>query len=174
MFEQNYYFHGRHSEQADALYANISNVEGVTHKLFPRLLDVLLCAPLVGFLYQRKAPLDSSAARSNVMAEQMIREKKRLETVYNLIAILDKNEEADINRRLDLAFRHVDEEDEKKGMELFNAYARGGVEVLYENIIDGQTSEEVIIGNLVDFVNDFDEKFNNSLGVSADYSVVNI
>ena len=163
MFTENYYFYGLHAQQATALYQNISNVDGVNRKVFNRLVDVLVCAPLVGFLYQRKADLDQTTeGRANVMAEQVIREQKRLETDYCLITLLDKEEEPDINKRLDRAFRGVDE-DVKKGRELFDAYARGGVEVLYENIIGTTNDESEIIGNLYDFVNDFEERFNASI-----------
>ena len=51
-------------------------------------------------------------------------------------------------------------------MELFDAYTRGGVEVLHEKLIEGVSDPSECISRLYEFVEEFDERFNE--GVTSD------
>ena len=63
--------------------------------------------------------------------------------------------------RLDKAFRRfgADEAD----LQLFDAYVLGGVEVLYEKLIDGSTDPAEYINRMYDFVEEFNERFNEGI-----------
>lgn len=108
---------------------------------FSRYLDIYTLAPLVGFLYQRKGKknevvriADKDCTRS-VMLEEVLQGRPRLEFAYRLILLLDAEHEPDVEARIDKAFRTEpgkNWEDEQ----LFDAYMLGGIEVLYEQLVD--------------------------------------
>ena len=82
----------------------------------------------------------------------------RLLFTYQLLMILDKASEPDLNERLRRAFQANDELS-KAGFDLYNDYARGGIEVLYENLVENAASPEDLLMKLVDFVDDFNSRF---------------
>ena len=48
-------------------------------------------------------------------------------------------------------------------MELFDSYVRGGIDVLYEKLIENATSPDEYINNLYDFITEFEERFNQDI-----------
>ena len=52
---------------------------------------------------------------------------------------------------MDKAFRYFDEKD----LEVFNSYVRGGIEVLYEEIIKKSPTSENYIENFYKFIDEF-------------------
>ena len=56
MFDKEYSFRGRHAERVNKLTAKF----GDTTSLFERNFDVYIMAPIVGFLYGRRADLDKT------------------------------------------------------------------------------------------------------------------
>ena len=77
---------------------------------------------------------------------------------YELLMILDKQSEPDLNERIRRAFRAT-EKLAKSGMELYDAYALGGIELLHEKLIDGAATPDDLIRNLMDFTDEWNEKF---------------
>ena len=45
----------------------------------------------------------------------------------------------------------------------FDSYVRGGVDVLYEKLIEGVSSPDEYVMRLYDFVEEFQEKFNEEM-----------
>ena len=84
---------------------------------------------------------------------------------FRLIMLLDKKYEPDEDNRIDKAFRHMGENPADE--ERFDSYVRGGVDVLYEKLIEGATEPENYINNLFEFVEEFQDRFNSE--VSSDY-----
>ena len=84
-----------------------------------------------------------------------------------MIMILDKNHESDFNERLNKAFRYYGSEKAAPDEELYESYVRGGVEVLYEKLIANTTSEEDYLTNLYDFLEEFDERYNQSVSTDS-------
>ena len=66
MFDKEYSFRGSHAEKVIKLTAVFDNNK---NKLFNRNLDVYLIAPIVGFLYNRKADLDRSGESTKIFPE---------------------------------------------------------------------------------------------------------
>jgi hypothetical protein len=165
VFDKQYEFQGKHAEMVYALRSDSSGSERPAESLFRRFIDVYLIAPLVGFLYSRKAPVDSEskAEPRSIFAETIIGEKERLTLNYRLIMLLDGRREFDINIRVGKAFREIDDDLVKSNMDLYDSYVRGGVEVLYEKLIGTAKTEEEWIGNMMDFVIDFEERFTTVL-----------
>ena len=80
---------------------------------------------------------------------------------FRLIMLLDKQYESDEDKRIDKAFKHMGENPADE--ERFDSYVRGGVDVLYEKLIEGATDPEDYINNLFEFVEEFQDRFNSEV-----------
>ena len=159
MFDKEYSFKGIHAEKVSKLTAKFDE----TTSLFERNFDVYMMAPIVGFLYGRKADLDkNNNETTKIFPDILMREKDNLMFNYRLIMLLDKNNEPELDKRIDKAFRLYGKEEAKPDEELFEQYVRGGVDVLYEKLIGNATTPEDYIKNLYDFMEDFDDRYNVS------------
>ncbi|ERI06371.1 hypothetical protein [Atopobium sp. oral taxon 810] len=165
LFRSQVRFYGKHGLYLEALTpdaqdAKDESLSEIARKkyLFKAVVDIYSIAPLVGYLYQRKAPRDGSEQTKNIFEGALSNHYDRLLFSYQLLMILDKASEPDLNERLRRAFQ-ADDDVAKIGSDLFNDYARGGIEVLYENLIEGVDSPETMLMKLVDFVDDFDSHF---------------
>ena len=78
-----------------------------------------------------------------------------------LIMLLDTDYEPDEDKRIDKAFRHMGEDPHDE--ERFDAYVRGGVDVLYEKLIEGVTDTDDYVNRLYDFLDEFNERFNEEV-----------
>ena len=167
MFDKQYRFKGRHAYRADML-TNIIDPDS-KFKVFNRNIDVYVNAPLVGFLYNRKAEVDSlknpetnQVYDENIFVEQIINASEHLTFNYQLIMLLDKAYEPDEEIRINKAFRNIGKD--KQDEELFDSYVRGGVDVLYEKVLENANGDaDTIINNLYDFLDDFNDRFNKSI-----------
>lgn len=71
--------------------------------------------------------------------------------------LLDERENISYEKRIDRAFRSdYDENIKKENMEIFDRYALGGIEVIYEIFENDLGSREDLLFHLVEFL-DFDE-----------------
>lgn len=61
MFDKQYRFRGSHAERVTKLTSQFESISGT--KVFERNVDVLCDAPLIGFLYNRRADLDNTKIR---------------------------------------------------------------------------------------------------------------
>jgi len=161
MFDKEYSFRGKHAEHVIKLTAEYDNKH---HKLFQTNYDVYAIAPIVGFLYQRKAELDKSTDEvTKVFGDKMMKEKQNLLFNYRLIMLLDEKHEHDFNKRIDKAFRDYETEKAIPDEELYEDYVRGGVEVLFEKLIQPASNAEDYLKNLYDFMEEFDERYNEAV-----------
>ena len=160
MFDKQYRFTGSHAEKVNALTAIFD--EDSKAKLFERNLDVYINAPLIGFLYGRKGTKDTDGEISpqNIFPEQMINASDELKFILRLILLLDTTHEPNEDDRLDKAFRHFGQEDD---LSLFDQYVLGGVDVLYEKLIEGAGEPTEYINRLYDFMEEFNERFNEDV-----------
>lgn len=155
MFDKEYSFRGKHAVMVEELTAVLST----TGESF-RNFDVYLLAPLIGFLYNERADKDSDSHTTKVFAEIMMKNSDDLEFNYRLIMLLDKDYEPDSDKRIDKAFRGQETQED---MERYDSYVRGGVEKLYEKIIKGNNTEEEYMSKLFDFLEEFDERYNQKI-----------
>ena len=168
MFDKQYRFRGRHAVRVDKLTGVFDSDSKA--KLFDRNVDVYTNAPLVGFLYGRRAEIDNEknpetnqVYNQNVMGDRVIYSQEELTFNFRLIMLLDKDYEPDEDKRIDKAFRHMG--DDPADEERFNSYVRGGVDVLYEKIIEGASSLDDFISRLYDFIEEFHERFHEETNV---------
>lgn len=156
IFNGDYQFKGTHAEKVNRLTADI----GKSNKsLFNRNLDVYILAPIIGFLYTRTAELDSSSKTANVLFDAMSKELNTLWFNYRLIMLLDKKNEPDLEKRIDKAFRFYGKEQAVPDEERYESFVRGGVDILFEKLIEPSNSEEDYLKNLYDFMEEFEERY---------------
>lgn len=165
MFDKEYSFRGKHAGYVIKLTAEYDDKH---HKLFGTNYDVYAIAPIVGFLYQRKAELDkSSAENTKIFPDKLIKEQQNLQFNYRLIMLLDEKHESDFNERINKAFRYYGQSNAGPDEELYESYVRGGVEVLYEKLIEPARNAEDYLKNLYDFMEEFDERYNGSISTDS-------
>lgn len=166
IFDHEYFFHGVHAERLVALTSQFGSSSFM--KLFQRNVDVFMIAPIVGFIYGRRADLDNSQPDRTINFAQMTYCKNDLLFNYRLISLLDSNYEADSSKRLDKAFRYMGtpqaEADEKR----YEEYLRGGIDVLYEKLVQPGSDYQK---NLIAFLEDFNDRYLHS---DDDVSLVDI
>ena len=158
MFDKQYRFTGTHAEKVNALTAIFD--EAAKAKLFDRNLDVYINAPIIGFLHKRKGVknTNSEIADQNIFPEQMRDNAELLKYIFRLILILDTENEPNEELRMDKAFKTFG--DDESDIALFDAYVLGGVEVLYEKLIEGSNDPTEYVNRMYDFVEEFNDRFN--------------
>lgn len=166
MFDKQYRFRGRHALRVDALTSVFDSVSRA--KLFDRNVDVYANAPLIGFLYGRTADVDDTknpetnqVYSQNVMGDRVIYSQEELLFNFRLIMLLDKSYEPDEEARINKAFRHMGEDPNDEAR--FDSYVRGGIDVLYEKLIEGANSPDDFVNHLFDFIEEFNERFNEDI-----------
>lgn len=166
MFDKQYRFKGRHAVRVDKLTGVFDNISKA--KLFERNVDVYTNAPLIGFLYGRlaepddeKNPENGQIYNQNVMGDRVIYSQEELMFNFRLIMLLDAGYEPDVQERINKAFRHMGEDPADE--ERFDSYVRGGVDVLYEKLIEGADSPNDYVTKLYEFLDEFQERFNSSI-----------
>lgn len=158
MFDKQYRFTGTHAEKVNALTAIFD--EAAKAKLFDRNLDVYINAPIIGFLHKRKGVKNTNSEISdqNIFPEQMRDNAELLKYIFRLILILDTENEPNEELRMDKAFKTFG--DDESDLALFDAYVLGGVEVLYEKLIEGSNDPTEYVNRMYDFVEEFNDRFN--------------
>lgn len=157
MFDKEYSFRGIHAEKVIKLTAKFDR----DNQLFARNLDVYMAAPIIGFLYGRKADLDKGTETTKIFPDILMREQPNLKFNYRLIILLDKENEPNFDERVNKAFRYYGSEKVLDDEQLYEQYVRGGVDVLYEKLIETAKNSEDYLKNLYDFLEDFEERYNS-------------
>lgn len=159
MFDKEYYFKGKHADIVITLTSQFNS--DINSKLFQRNIDIYLIAPIIGFLYGRKAEVSIGTERV-INHTQLIYEKLNLIFNYRLIMMLDKNNEPDELERINKAFRYINTDKATDDENLYESYVRGGIEILNEKLILPSKNPEDYILNLYDFLEEFDERYNQA------------
>lgn len=143
------------------------------NKLFSRNIDVYMAAPLIGYVNGIKEDIDKSDQYSEVIrkigTQALLNEEKQLDMIYRLIMLLDSTTKMTTEEKINRAFRDDSNKDltdkHQNNMELFNSYVRGGITILYEEIIKDATVKEDYFKNINDYIKKFNE---NVTGISED------
>lgn len=115
-------------------------------KLYDDYIDVYMNAAVLGYMYSKTEERDNeSTDRARIYADAFSNHREECIFLFRLITLLD-DEDISIEDRLDRAFRYdsnPEKEDElKKCIDIFNAYARGGIEYMYSLFTTGCTSRD--------------------------------
>jgi len=166
LFNKEYTFKGGHAERVEKLTAKLGKKN---LQLFNRNIDVYMMAPLVGFCYQRQAEPDDTpkAETTKIFPEQLIKEKDSLWFAYRLIMLLDEKHEKSFEERVNKAFRYYGKPEAEADEALFDSYVLGGVDLLYEKLLENGHGEEDYINNLYDFLSEFNERYSGIIQKSS-------
>lgn len=171
LFRKAYRFYGMHAFKARQLYSVIDSKTKA--QIFRYAKDFYAYAPLVGYLYNRRAGLDHTKDKETgetydltVMAEQVGSISEILSFNYCLIMLLDSEYEPEAEKRVDKAFRNVGKD--PADVARFDEYVRGGIDVLYEKLIEGANKDsDEFAARIFDFVSDIEERYNNGLDLDT-------
>lgn len=165
MFENDYVFKGKHANMVTRLTSEIDSE--TKFKLFDRNVDVLIIAPIVGFLYGRTARRDESVQTDNVKKinyQQMSNESDNLKFNYQLIMLLHEKDKIEIEQRLNRAFRYTKDSPEiEECYKIYEQYILGGIEVLDEKLLVDATNVDDYINNIYNFINDYNDRYNKTI-----------
>ncbi len=162
MFDKEYSFYGLHAEKVNKLTAPFDSNSSV--KLFNRNLDVYILAPIIGFIYGRKSIIDKSISlTASIFPEQLLKEQQTLKYIYQLIMLVDNKKELSFEDRLNKAFRNYSRENSFDDQILYEQYVLGGVEVLYEKLIESNKAIGGYINTFYDFIDEFHERYHNDI-----------
>lgn len=168
MFDKPYRLRGVHAKKARELVAVFDGDSKA--QFFKYAKDIYAFAPLVGYLYNRRAELDHTKSEEtgdeldyNIMAEQVLSVQEELTLNYCLIMLLDSSYESNEEERLDKAFRYIGKKPEDEAR--FDEYVRGGIDVLYEKLIEGKGEPDDYVKRLYDFLEEIQERFNDDVDV---------
>ena len=161
MFDKEYRFVGKHAEMVKRLTSVIGpNLSG---KIFETNYDVYVVAPLVGYLYNKKAPVDKENQADSVtkiFRDKMMDETETLKYNYRMLMLLIFRDSSPEERtRIAFKLDNNDEEREKYDM-LYDEYVRGGVEVIYNHIFEDADDVDGYLMNLYEFLDDFNNRYN--------------
>ena len=165
IFNGDYLFKGKHADKVNRLTAAFGKSNNY---LFNRNLDVYILAPIVGFLYNCTADTDSSGNHASIKFDAISRELTTLWFNYRLIMLLDKKYEPDFEKRVDKAFRFYGKEQALPDEERYEAFVRGGIDVLFEKLIESSNTEEDYLSNLYDFMEEFEDRYGQSIDEIVD------
>ena len=131
------YFHsdvvlsGKHARYCDALWEQ----NQIKNSYFARLVDLYMVAAIVGFRARRKAKPDNSDEDKRTIQTAQIVNLTVLQDLMKLF-ILEDDDSIDEETRVNRAFRGPKSEEEfKENVDMFNDYVRGGIEILYEELV---------------------------------------
>lgn len=167
MFNGDIVIKGRQAIYVKMLTADLGS--STNAKIFKRNLDVVLIAPIVGMLFNRKsAPVkkvSTDDTDTKVFYQQVASIKDQLEYNFRMITLLENKDVLSIEDRCNLAFRYDrDDEKRKPADEVYNAYMYGGIEILYEKIFgnDAKTPNDYL-RNYFEFLMEFKERYDEIL-----------
>lgn len=152
LFDKEFEFKGKHATYCRFLKDEI--------KLFKTFREVYTVSAIIGFLNSTKSHIDDEKVQpASILPSELAQKRPALTYIYRLIMLLDEVDGFDIKNYQDRTFRDdadVEEHPEKVkvNMELFNAYAMGGLEILYDKFKDCREKIEVV-NTLYDFLDDF-------------------
>lgn len=162
MFNKEYSFKGVHADKVKSLTMEFDNNK---NKLFMRNVDVYMLAPIVGFLYQRRSDIDNNSdSNTKVFLGQLMDNNDQLTFNFKLIMLLDKKYEPDSEKRIEKAFKgDISAADELR----YEQYVRGGVDVLYEKLMENVNSANDYVIRLYDFLEEFDNRYNQTIDIDT-------
>lgn len=128
------FFVGKHRDYVDQLWKQGK----IQESYFRRLVDLYAIAAIVGLKAKRRSPevRDESDVKRTVQMKQLNENYQTLIPIMRIILIMDDSRNMTFEEKLESAFAiPEDETTYKANMELFNSYARGGIEYLYEHLV---------------------------------------
>lgn len=164
MFDREYAFRGSHAVKVKKLTTSFDN-DG--HSFFITNVNLYAFAPIVGFLYREKDDIDKSIdENTKIFTDALLKNKDQLVFNYRLIMMLDKENEPDVEERMNKAFKYFGTEKAKRDEELYNQYVLGGVNKIYEKLMGNEKINEDYLRNLFKFMQEIENRYNKTTSES--------
>ena len=164
LFHKNIVIYGKHSQYLKALVAKPDTE--LKLGLFERAVDVLVAASVIGKIYNRKAEPDSTKKvngeeiKTTMFVEQITTVLPDLLLNYRMIMLLEDKENLPVEERVNRAFRYDRNEEKRPECEkIYMRYVLGGIEVLYEKLIEPSKTVDDYVMNMYRFVDDFKRRY---------------
>lgn len=151
LFNHTYEIKGKHAEYMRKLQA--------PEALNCRNIDVLFMSIALGISRGLKADVDDSKKRiepAKIDSEQMVRFADTIEFFYKLLLLSDKKYCSKTKERCNKAFKTIQTSEAEKDEFHFTRVMLGGLEFLYEQIVENTSSKKDVFNNVCDFVDTFD------------------
>ncbi len=165
MFDGEIKLSGKHASYLKFLSAKTLqlNKSAPCAAVLRRHVDVYIAGVAIGLAKKLKTQTDNSIAdTATIFADAVISEQEKLKVLYRIMQLINDSS-LSAEDRIDLAFRYdTDAEYVKKGMELFNSYARGGIQWLYDEITENATTKEDYIENIAEMIDNYYQDYNDS------------
>ena len=158
MFDKEYFFYGKHADMVKRLTSKLDDEIGKS--FFNTNADIYLIAPLIGYIYNRKAEVPQDKRESTkVYITKMIDYKDDMLFNYRNIMLMLYKDDPDKNA-VDIAFRMDEKEEERAEYDrIYDAYVLGGLEELYERIFGEGGSTDEYIMNYYEFLQDLNVRW---------------
>lgn len=146
LFNRTYEIKGKHADMvrkltsADAL--NCNNI------------DIFIMSISLGISRGLKADIDAESKSEyvKILSEQMVNHGDDIEYFYKLLMLTDTKYCPSAEERCNKAFRYIATEQGQRDEAHFTKVLLGGLEFLYEQIIENTSSKNDIFNNICDFV----------------------
>ena len=155
LFDKEFEFKGKHADYCRFLKDEIG--------LFKTFREAYTTSAIIGFINNKTAQKETGTKLqlASILPSELAQKRESLTFIYRLIMLLDKKEGFTLKDYQDRTFRYdaeTDEHPEKlaENMELFNSYALGGIELLYDRFKDCHEKKDTV-NTLYDFLYEFYE-----------------
>ena len=152
------FINGRFKEYVDKMWVQ----NKVQESMVKRLVDLYGIAAVIGLRIKRRLPDDRAGddKKRTIQMMQLTDAYQTLAPIMKLVLMLDESRGLNEEDRIRSAFRIPEtREEHDEGMELFNSYARGGIEYMYETLVVRPGSPDDDYG---------DQRINNILALLND------
>ena len=141
-------------------YATMARLLKEDVGIFATFREAYLTAAIIGLLNNAKDTKDTSekVQPASIFPNELSKRKADLKLIYRIIMLVEENPAYTIEDYMNRAFRDDAEEGNrdklKANMALFNSYACGGLEVLY-NKFQNLSKTDDIVDALYDYIHSF-------------------
>lgn len=134
---EDFVIYGKHADYVDDMWT----LNTITDKSrFVKLVDLYAVGAMIGIKYGLKAPQEphDDNKKRTVQLSAIANEYRRFMTLMQMMLILDESRGLPEEDRVKEAFDTSDKSEEvyRKNMDLFNSYARGGIEYLHQQLCE--------------------------------------
>lgn len=152
------FINGRFKDYVDKMWVQ----NKVQESMVKRLVDLYAIAAVIGLRIKRRLPDErvGDDKKRTIQMMQLTDAYQTLAPIMKLVLMLDESRGLSEEGRIRSAFRVPEtREEHDQGMELFNSYARGGIEYMYEMLVVRPGSPDDDYG---------DQRINNILALLND------
>ena len=156
LVSKDFNFTGKHATMVDELQQK---------GFFEYLWQIYVTAPLIGFIYKRKADIEPGDKKT-IFLGQLTPRQETIYFIYKLILLADENNASAPEERIKKAFSTIDTEEAQPDEQLFIAYLLGGVEVLYEKLIENSSDQIKNVGKFIEEIAITDDNLTDEMGIN--------